>query len=137
MEEEQNLISVLRDKGVQVTYQRLAIYQVLHQEKKHLNAETIYKEVKKRFPMISLGTVYKTLERFYEAGLIRRVAFVDESTRYEARLDPHHHLLCLKCQSIQDLDGPAVIPGISLPNESGFQVLRQQAIFEGYCASCK
>jgi len=137
MEEGKDLISILRDKGLQVTHQRLAIYHVLHQEEKHLTAETIHKEVKKRFSMISLGTVYKTLERFYEAGLIRKVVFVNEPTRYEARLGPHHHLVCLKCQSIQDLDGPAVIPGISLPNESGFQVLRQQAIFEGYCASCR
>ena len=101
---DKDFIATLRDHGLQVTYQRLAIYQALYFTKEHPSAEVIYQQVKKRFPMISLGTVYKTLEKFYEVGLIQKVSPITEVARYDALTDPHHHMVCLECQSIQDAD---------------------------------
>ena len=87
--------------------------------------------------MISLGTVYKTLERFYEVGLIQKVSPVTEVARYDAKTGPHHHLVCLECQSIQDADALVAEHKYSLPEKSGFQVLRQQVVLQGYCQNCR
>jgi Fur family transcriptional regulator, peroxide stress response regulator len=134
---DKDFIATLRDHGLQVTYQRLAIYQALYHTKEHPSAEIIYQQVKKRFPMISLGTVYKTLERFYEVGLIQKVSPVTEVARYDAKTGPHHHLVCLECQSIQDADALVAEHKYSLPEKSGFQVLRQQVVLQGYCQNCR
>ncbi len=134
---DKDFIAILRDHGLQVTYQRLAIYQALYYTKEHPSAEVIYQQVKKRFPMISLGTVYKTLERFYEVGLVQKVSPVTEVARYDAKIDPHHHLVCLKCQSIQDVEGLVIDQKISLPEDSGFHILRHQVVLQGYCPHCK
>jgi Fur family transcriptional regulator, peroxide stress response regulator len=136
MEDGNGLISTLRGRGLQVTYQRLAIYEALHRTKEHPSAETIHREVKKRFSMISLGTVYKTLERFCEVGLVRKVGAVTESTRYDANVEPHHHLFCVKCESIQDVEETGPLSEISPPEEDGFRILRRELIFEGHCADC-
>ena len=101
---DKDFIATFRDHGLQVTYQRLAIYQALYFTKEHPSAEVIYQQVKKRFPMISLGTVYKTLEKFFEVGLIQKVSPVTEVARYDAKVNPHHHMVCLDCQSIQDAE---------------------------------
>ena len=134
---DKDFIATLRDHGLQVTYQRLAIYQALYFTKEHPSAEIIYQQVKKRFPMISLGTVYKTLEKFFEVGLIQKVSPVTEVARYDAIISPHHHMVCLECQSIQDASGIIAEAKISIPETDGFQVVRHQVVLQGYCAHCR
>lgn len=134
---DKDFIAVLRQHGLQVTYQRLAIYQVLHDTNDHPSAEEIYQLVKKRFPMISLGTVYKTLERFHEVGLIQKVSPVTEVARYEANITHHHHMICVECQTIQDFEDPESDVKVTLPPGSAFEVLRRQVVLQGYCAHCK
>ncbi len=134
---DKDFIAILRQHGLQVTYQRLAIYQALYHTKVHPSAEEIYQQVRKRFPMISLGTVYKTLERFHEVGLIQKVSPVTEVARYEANVSHHHHLICLECQTIQDFEDPGLDVKVSLPEGNDFEVMRRQVILQGYCAHCK
>ncbi len=134
---DKDFIATLRDHGLQVTYQRLAIYQALYHTKEHPSAEVIYQQVKRRFPMISLGTVYKTLERFYEVGLIQKVSPVTEVARYDANIHPHHHMVCMDCQSIQDAEDIVSAQKLSFPGKDGFQILRHQVVLHGYCRSCR
>jgi Fur family peroxide stress response transcriptional regulator len=134
---DRDFIATLRDHGLQVTYQRLAIYQALYNTMEHPSAEVIYQQVRKRFPMISLGTVYKTLERFFDAGLVHKVSPVSEVARYDAKTSHHHHLICVSCNSIQDIEDPVLDREISLPEGSGFKLLRHQVVLHGYCPSCQ
>lgn len=134
---DKDFITTLREHGLQVTYQRLAIYQALYFTKEHPSAELIYQQVKKRFPMISLGTVYKTLEKFYEVGLIQKVSPLTEVARYDATVSSHYHMVCLKCQAIADVEGFEVTGNIPLPEGNHFQVVRQQVVFQGYCSDCQ
>ena len=133
---DRDYIAILREHGLQVTYQRLAIYQALHNVENHPSAEEIYQQVKKRFPMISLGTVYKTLERFYDVGLVQKVSPLTEVARYDSVVEPHHHMVCVKCQSIHDFKGGSPQPPLPMPETNGFHVLRQQVILHGYCPEC-
>jgi len=134
---DKDFIAILREHGLQVTYQRLAIYQALFDTMDHPSAEEIYQQVRKRFPMISLGTVYKTLERFHEVGLIQKVSPLTEVARYEANVSPHHHLICLECQTIQDFGDADMDVNVSLPEGNGFEVLRSQVVLQGFCAHCR
>jgi Fur family peroxide stress response transcriptional regulator len=134
---DKDFIATLRDHGLQVTYQRLAIYQALYFTREHPGAEVIFHQVKKRFPMISLGTVYKTLEKFFEVGLIQKVSPVTEVARYDARVNPHHHMVCLDCQSIRDAEDIIGEQKFAINNKYGFQVVRQQVVLQGYCPGCK
>lgn len=134
--EERDFISVLREHDLQVTYQRLAIYQALYYSKEHPSAEIIHQQIKKKFPMISLGTVYKTLEKFYEVGLIKKVSPLTEVNRYDATLDPHYHLVCLRCQRIQDCQDFSFRPQLYLAEKSGFKVISHEVLFQGYCSEC-
>jgi len=134
---DKDFIATLRDHGLQVTYQRLAIYQALYFTREHPSAEIIYQQVKKRFPMISLGTVYKTLEKFFEVGLIQKVSPITEVARYDAKTHPHHHMVCLGCQSIMDAEDYVTEQQITLPEKCGFHVVRQQVVLQGYCPVCK
>lgn len=55
---------ILREKGLKVTPQRIAVYNMLRSTTQHPNAETIYKTLEPANPTMSLATVYKTLDYF-------------------------------------------------------------------------
>ncbi len=133
-----DFIATLREHGLQVTYQRLAIYQALCSTKAHPSADSIYQQVRKRFPMISLGTVYKTLEKFFEVGLVQKVSPLTEVARYDANTGSHHHFVCLRCQQIRDLEELPPLPQKPAPVEiSGCKILRQQVLYQGLCPPCQ
>jgi Fe2+ or Zn2+ uptake regulation protein len=135
--EDKDFIAKLRAYGLQVTYQRLAVYQALYFTKEHPSADAIYQQVKKRFPMISLGTVYKTLERFHDVGLIQKVCPLTEVARYDATTPPHVHMICLECQSVLDVPEPMMEMKLPLPERNGFKVTGRQVLLQGYCAHCR
>jgi Fur family transcriptional regulator, peroxide stress response regulator len=135
--EDKDFIAMLRRNGLQVTYQRLAVYQSLYFSKEHPSAEAVYQQVRKRFPMISLGTVYKALERFHEVGLIQKVSPLTEVARYDAMTSPHVHMVCLECQSVQDVDDPMIELNLPHLERNGFKVTTQQLLLQGYCAHCR
>ena len=137
-ETDKDFLDALRDHGIKATYERLAIYQAVYSSKGHPTVDVIYQLVKKRFPMISLGTVYKTLEKLYEVRLIQKVSPITDVVRYEPAAGRHHHLVCLECQKILDVDAAAVEePKITVIEQSGFHVVRQQVILHGYCSACR
>ena len=99
--------SELRDRcrsaGLKATPQRLAVYEALIARIDHPSPEDIYRAVRKRLPTLSLATVYNTLDALASHGLASEVALLHESKRYDANLNPHHHLICTSCQAIVDI----------------------------------
>jgi Fur family transcriptional regulator, peroxide stress response regulator len=84
--------------------QREAILRILQSTDIHPTADWIYMEVKKVIPNISLGTVYRNLNLLRDEGLIREVIIQGSaSARYDANLEPHHHFVCVGCNSVYDL----------------------------------
>lgn len=88
--------------GVKVTHQRLEIYREIASAKDHPSAEDIYKRVKKRTPMISLDTVYRTLALFERSRIITRVHPLDDHCRFDPNTETHHHFICLQCKKVED-----------------------------------
>jgi len=94
--------SVCRRYGVKATHQRTEIYRELARTNEHPDAETIYARVRKRIPAISLDTVYRTLRLLEKKGLISRVGFLGEKTRFDANTNRHHHFICTECGFMGD-----------------------------------
>ncbi len=84
--------------------QREAILRILQSTDIHPTADWIYDQVRKVIPNISLGTVYRNLNLLKDEGLIKEVTiYGSSSARYDANLEPHHHFICLICNSVYDL----------------------------------
>ena len=98
----QDLINVFRENGHKVTAQRLAICKFIFSRKDHPTAEQIYQELRIEYPMISLGTIYKTLHLLKELGLIQELGFNEGSIRYDSDMELHINMLCSKCGKIYD-----------------------------------
>ncbi len=122
--------------GLKMTPQRLAILNYLDGNKEHPSAETIFKAVSKKFTTMSFATVYNTLEHLKERGYLTELNLDPQKKRFDPNIQPHHHLICLKCHKIVDIHHDFSLPLIKL-EEEGFQITRTHIEFYGRCPRCK
>jgi Fur family peroxide stress response transcriptional regulator len=94
--------------GTPVTAQRRVVLEVLIGRCDHPTAEQIFLAVAERLPDVARGTVYRTLEKLDELGLLRRVAHPGSTVRYDGNTSRHHHFLCTRCDALEDLPLDAV-----------------------------
>lgn len=91
-----------RDAGMNVTPQRLAVYEELLRSEEHPTPEMLFKRVQRSMPSLSLATIYKSLDALEKLGLIQAVEIDSDSRRYDANMNRHHHLVCTKCRQVTD-----------------------------------
>ena len=135
---QQELVAWLRDWGVRVTPQRLAIAEAVLNSTDHPSVQQIYERVRDHFPSMTLATIYSTLGVLEKSGLIQELPFAKLS-RYESNLEPHVNLVCVKCGNVVDthLGQEAVLRLKSLiSQESNFDVAWQRVDFHGWCRRC-
>ncbi|MEP7028067.1 MAG: Fur family transcriptional regulator [Candidatus Eisenbacteria bacterium] len=125
-----------REQGTPVTHQRLAVYRALLESPGHPDAETVHRQLRPEYPTLSAGTVYKTLEMLEGLGLVKKVGATGPSRRFDANRHPHHHLWCVRCHSLTDIELDAG-RAVDLPADLGFQVIEYTIQFSGVCAQCR
>ena len=128
-------INTMREKGLNVTYQRILIYKHLISKKNHPTADEIYREIIAEYPSISLATVYKTLETLEEHNLITKVNALHALARFDGDTTSHHHLVCLYCKKIVDVYDKH-LENLPFPSNNGFKVSGYRVQFEGVCEDC-
>ena len=135
--EKKELVSTLKEKGIQVTPQRLAILEQLKLRKDHPSAEMIFQELKDEFPSLTLATVYNTLEKLRTSGLCIEVNPLHSSARYDGNTAAHQHAVCINCQRVVDVHDASVAiePPKWLSKE--FTLVNQNVIFYGVCKECQ
>ena len=129
---------MLRERGLKVTPQRIAVYNMLCNTVEHPNAEMIYKTLEPDHPTMSLATVYKTLDAFKHLGLVQELNVGEPSSRYDAAVHCHPHTVCLSCGKVQDLHREELTEvSRKLVPDLDFEVECEQLILYGRCADCK
>lgn len=123
--------------GLAYTHQRMIIYRALASSDAHPTPEAIYEQVRREIPAISLGTVYKNIKVFTEAGLLREVNILHDSLRLDANLGNHHHLVCTRCKAVIDIPEEKLEP-VQLRGDlpDGFVPGRFTVEILGICATC-
>jgi Fur family transcriptional regulator, stress-responsive regulator len=129
--------SLLREHGVQVTAQRLAILRVVA-ARPHCTADDIAAEVRGEIGTISRQAVYDAVRLLVDKGLIRRIQPAGSPARFEDRVgDNHHHVICRLCGKTADVDCHVGEPPCMVAaNDSGFQIDEAEVIYWGICPDC-
>jgi Fe2+ or Zn2+ uptake regulation protein len=133
----QHLKQTLSTGGFHFTEQRAAVFAYLSQVAHHPTAEEVYLAVKQQLPKVSLATVYKNLEALIESGVASKLTYGDSSTRYDIRTDHHHHLRCVACGKIWDVEPKEGSDWLkTLKPRPGFQVTDFRLEILGHCRDC-
>jgi Fe2+ or Zn2+ uptake regulation protein len=129
---------LLRENGVQVTAQRLALMRVVAQ-KPHATADELGDEVRSILGAISRQAVYDALGVLVDKNLVRRIQPAGSAARYENRVgDNHHHLICRGCRTMFDIDcATGEVPCLTADDDHGFEIDEAEVIYWGRCPSCR
>ncbi|ARU63389.1 hypothetical protein CBW65_22145 [Tumebacillus avium] len=128
----------LKSRGVRLTPQRQMILRYLKETHEHPTAEQIYHQVCQEFSGISMATVYNTLHRLKELGVIRELSYGDMSSRYDGNDSEHAHLVCEGCGKVSDVPCPPK-SSLEMPELAalGYAVGSYRLEFYGICPSCQ
>lgn len=129
--------ALLRDHGLQVTAQRLAVLRAVATEP-HCTADDLHTVVRADIGAISRQAVYDALGSLTDRGIIRRIQPAGSPARYEGRVgDNHHHLICRGCNRMVDVDcAVGETPCLTAADDSGFEIDEAEVIYWGRCPEC-
>lgn len=123
--------------AIKYSRQREAIKSFLMTRKDHPTADVVYENVRKEFPNISLGTVYRNLTLLSDMGELLRLRVGDGMDHFDADTSPHYHFICQDCGRVIDLDMDSLeaIDNIAGANFGG-QIKGHVTYFYGSCENC-
>lgn len=133
------ILGALRQAGVRLTPQRVAILEAIVQKDGHITADEIFDHIHPLFPYVDISTVYRTLEFLTEHGVLNVIDLGTGRAEYElVSREPHHHLVCRVCKQVISIDYDLLRPiGEAIQARYGFTAdIRHFAIF-GVCQMCR
>ncbi|WP_320034426.1 transcriptional repressor [Halarcobacter sp.] len=127
---------LLKEYDLKVTPQRVAIVDELYKNG-HMNIDELYQNLLKKFPSISLATIYKNVNAMVEKIFLNEVKIPEAKSVYELAKEEHSHLVCSSCGYIEDIHVDTSILNESIATISNFKVEDTKVVFSGICSKCQ
>lgn len=123
---------------IKYSRQRESIKKFLASRCDHPTADTVYQNIKKEFPNISLGTVYRNLSLLCSLGEIQKISTGIGPDRFDGNISPHYHFICNHCGTVLDLNVTG-LDHINILAEQNFdgRIEGHTAYFYGKCPHCR
>lgn len=120
---------------MRMTQKRKAVLAILEKTGQPMSAEIIQRTLPEG--SMDLSTIYRSLEAFYEAGLISK-STVDGTSYYHLNKKGHHHyIMCLGCKMLVELDCHLDAQIHKIEEQSDFKIVQHDLTFYGYCPTCE
>ena len=117
--------------------QRNAILDCVRKHEDHPTADIIYHEVRKQFPHISLGTVYRNLSLLTSMGNIRKISCNNHADRFDWHLEPHAHFICDQCGTVSNFPMEIRLQySGDLREHFKGHIKDHSILFYGFCEQC-
>jgi len=129
----------LSSNGYHLTSARKAIVDIFANCNKVLTPTELFFQARQINPTIGLVTVYRTIEKLEELGLVQRVFFEEGGFGYYPRNGAHEHLLiCKDCHRVEEFSGDDLGSLMQrVENQSGFEIRDHLLQFTGLCSKCR
>ncbi len=129
--------TLLKEKGLRITQQRVLIYEILDSNRIHPTVDMLYKLVSEVDDTIGIATVYKTIDAFKAQGIVRELKCENTPARYDINTSGHAHFECSVCNSFSDImfvDVDQIIESNS--NTQNYIMKEANIVFSGLCPNC-
>ena len=132
-------LSTLQHSGMRLTPPRIALCKYLCETDEHPTSAMIYEHIKAEYPSLSLMTVYNTLDRLVNLGLVNSLGNAgDGNIHYDGDTSAHINLACISCHKIVDLNLPqASNLDEKVSHASGYKLLGVRMMYYGLCPECQ
>jgi Fe2+ or Zn2+ uptake regulation protein len=120
------------------TRQLSAVADVVNAARDHPSAEEVHRRVRHKLPRVSLGTVYRNLQKLAAQQQIRVVQLANRAARYDGMMEEHDHFMCEQCGTVNDLPRKRSIrPASPSLGRAGYAVRSHALTFYGLCPKCR
>jgi Fur family peroxide stress response transcriptional regulator len=126
---------LLKEFNLKVTPQRVAIVEELYTNG-HMNVDELYINLLKKFPSISLATIYKNINAMVEKVFLNEIKIPTTKSVFELVKEEHSHLVCSSCGKIEDITLDTTILENALYQKSNFDIKSTNLVFSGVCEEC-
>jgi len=130
-----NYIKTLQKHNLKVTPQRLEIVDILY-KRGHLNIDDLYELLKKKFPSLSLATIYKNINTMCDKVFLSEVKIPHQKNVYELKKREHSHVVCSKCNAIVDVELDISSIFNRAKEVSNYKLTNTFIVFNGLCPKC-
>lgn len=130
---------MIRQMGLKVTQQRMAILESLSAGRAHVTAQEVFETVNAKYPEIGFATVYRFLRKMAEQSMVTEVRMGGLPARYELTPRRHHdHLTCVQCSQIVEFESPQIETLQELvAKEHNFRLTHHVLELYGICPRCQ
>jgi Fe2+ or Zn2+ uptake regulation protein len=139
--EPKEILDKLKTDGSRMTQVRRAVVEILCRHKGPISAAELITGLKRRSLEVNKTTVYRELHFLLGKRIVREVDLLEGMKRYEIldESDHHHHMICLKCRSIQCIEMGHDLDEIEaqILRSHDFKVLNHTLEFVGLCGRCR
>lgn len=131
-------VDALREAGGRITPQRQLIIETLTRAHNQLDAEKLYRAVRRQDQSVSLATVYRTLSALEALGLIRtRYISSDHERKYIETVSPRYHFTCKNCHKVMSFT-TSLVDDLKreLEHTLNVEVTNACVCIDGLCPDC-
>ncbi len=128
------LSEVLSSRSIRPSFQRIKVLEYLHKKQGHPSVEQVYKALQVEIPSLSKTTIYNSLNRFLNAGLVRVLNIEENETCYDIITGDHGHFKCEKCGTIYNFSMD--INALNPKGLNSFKIYDRNVYFKGVCSKC-
>jgi len=128
--------NLIKRNGHRFTFQKKEIYCVL--KHKPQTVAEIYLAVNSKKKIMDKTTVYRILASFLTIGIVNKVQLNEKEVRFELKNSKHHHhLVCMKCGRIEDIQLSEEMLLREVKKKSDFNIMSHSLEFFGICNHCQ
>jgi len=134
-----NWFEIMQENGCRLTAPRRAVVETMEGNMRALTPVEVYDTARKKCPGLGLVSVYRTLEKLEQLGLVQRVHQTKGCQAFVRTGDGHQHLLvCHNCGKAILFEGDQLDPLFnSISKETGFQIEGHWLQVFGLCKTCR
>ncbi len=136
---DQQIKKIIRQIGIKVTDQRMAILQEILGGSDHVTAQEVFENVRTKAPEIGFATVYRFLRTLTDHKILSEVRIQGLPARYEwANKNHHDHITCTKCNKISEFENAQIEDlQASIASSLGYKLTDHILELYGVCNDCQ
>ena len=135
----QAILENLSNSGFRISRVRKNLIEYLANCQKPHSVSELLSSFQHKIPTLNKTSLYRELTFLKGQGIVQEIEFGEGKKRYEINSLHHHHIVCLKCDSIEDV---AIGSDLSKHEKQivqgrGFQIKFHTLEFFGECRTCQ